>query len=341
MELELLQTIWFGLVTILFIGYAVMDGFDLGVGMLHLFARSEEEKRLTMNSVGPFWDGNEVWLIAAGGAVFAAFAPVYAAIWSGFYVALILLLVALLARAVAFDYRAKVERARWRQFFDWCFGAGSGLIALLLGVAFGNILHGIPIDARGEFAGTFWTLLNPYAVLIGILTVLLFTLHGALWLALKCEGDLQARMILTAHRMWIVVTAVYMIASVITVVTNRGLFTDVDGNMFWWISLLAVIFAMAFIPVLIVKRRLLLSFIASSIMIAGMIGVAAASLFPMLVPSTIDPAQSLTAFAHSSSRYTLMVIFWIALIGMPIAILWKVILYVSFRGKTVLTKDSY
>ncbi len=222
-----------------------------------------------------------------------------------------------------------------------CFGLGSGLIALLLGVAFGNILHGVPIDARREFAGTFWTLLNPYSLLIGILTLLLFTLHGALWLSLKTEGDQQLKMIGNARRLWFVVTAIYVVASVITAVTARGLFSDTAGDVFWWLSLLATVCSMAFIPLLITSRRLLLSFLASSVMIAGMIGLAAASLFPIFVPSTIDPMHSLTAFAHSSSRYTLNVMFWIAVLGMPLAILWKVILYVSFRGKTVLTKESY
>jgi len=341
MELVTLQTIWFGLVTLLFIGYAIFDGFDLGVGILHLFARSEEERRISINSVGPFWDGNEVWLIAAGGAIFAAFSPVYAAVWSGFYVALTVLLVALIARAVAFDFRGKMVAERWKRFYDWCFGLGSGLIALLLGVAFGNIMRGVPIDGRGEFVGTFWTLLNPYSVLVGILTVLLFALHGALWLSLKSEGEQQTRMMRSAQRLWLAVTVIYVVASVITVITIRSLFTDVGGNLIWWISLCATIFSMAFIPLLIVNRKPFAAFIISSVMIAGMISVAAASLFPALVPSTIDPAYSLMASRHSSSQYSLQVMFWIAVVGVPIALLWKVILYRSFRGKTVLTSDSY
>jgi cytochrome d ubiquinol oxidase subunit II len=311
------------------------------VGILHFFARTEEERRININSVGPFWDGNEVWLIAGGGALFAAFSPVYAAVWSGFYLALILLLVALTARAIAFDYRAKVESERWKKFFDFCFAGGSLVIALLLGVAFGNILHGVPIDERGEFTGTFFTLLNPYALMVGILTVVLFTLHGALWMAVKAEGDHQRRMIGTAQAYWIAFASLYIVSSFISFFAVPHLFTGMTGKALWWVFLILLMGAMVLIPIFLGRKRPFLAFLSSSVMMAGMIGTAAVGFFPVLVPSTLDPAYSLSAFRHSSSAYTLEVMFWIALCGMPLALLYKAIIYRTFRGKTVLTKESY
>ncbi len=344
MELITLQTLWFVLTAVLLIGYAILDGFDLGVGILHLFAKDETERRINLNSVGPVWDGNEVWLIAGGGALFAAFAPVYAAIWSGFYLALMLLLVALIGRAVAFDFRAKSESLRTKRLLDLSFGVGSLLIALLLGVAFGNILRGIPIDANGWYAGTFFTLLNPYAIVVGLLTVVLFVMHGALYLVLKTEGEQMARMVKAAHFSWVMFTTLYVVAAIFTFFDAPHLFTYAYPEIqkpLWYLFLVLSLGSLALIPVLVGRKRIVHAFVSSSVLVASMIALGAVGLFPRLVPSTINPSYDLTAFAHSSTQYTLTIMLYIALAGMPLAILYKVILYRVFRGKTVLTKDSY
>jgi len=187
----ILDLIWFVLVAVLVAGYAVLDGFDLGVGFLHLLVpRSEEERRLSLASVAPVWDGNEVWLLTAGGALFAAFPPVYATVFSGFYLAMMLVLLGLIVRAVSIAARNQGARPAWRRFFDRSFAAGSTLVALLLGVAVGNLMRGLPLDARGEYAGTFWDLLNPFSLFIGATTLAMFAMQGACWLAMKTQGDL-------------------------------------------------------------------------------------------------------------------------------------------------------
>src|ERR1035437_5501561 len=188
-----LNTIWFVLVGVLFTGYAILDGFDLGVGALHLFARTDEERRVFLNAIGPVWDGNEVWLVTGGGALFAAVPNVYATGFFGFYLAFMALLCALIFRAVAIEFRSKHPSPRWRALWDGSFALGSLGSTLLIGIAMGNIAWGVPIDAHGEFAGTFLGLLHPYALLMGVTTVALFAMHGAIYLALKTEGELQAR----------------------------------------------------------------------------------------------------------------------------------------------------
>src|SRR6267142_6348158 len=189
-----LNTIWFLLVGVLFTGYATLDGFDLGIGALHLFTNKDEERRIMLNSIGPVWDGNEVWLVTGGGALFAAFPAVYATVFSGFYLAFVLLLVSLIFRAVAIEFRSKQPMRWWRQMWDVSFSAGSILSSLLIGITLGNIAWGIPIDANGEFAGTFFGLLKPYPVLVGVTTVALFMMHGAIYGVMKTEGALHDKL---------------------------------------------------------------------------------------------------------------------------------------------------
>ncbi len=200
--MDALQTIWFLLVGILIAGYAVLDGFDLGVGMLHLFiARNDRERRTLLSSIGPLWDGNEVWLLTGGGAIFAAFPRVYATVFSGFYIPLMLLLAALIARAAAVEFRSKEESPLWRSAWDVTFAVSSLVPALLFGVAIGNLMRGIPLTSDGEFAGTFVSLLNPFALATGLLSVAMFVMQGASWLSLKTEGDMRERAI-QASGLW-------------------------------------------------------------------------------------------------------------------------------------------
>ena len=216
MEPNLLQNLWFLLFGVLVAGYAVLDGFDLGVGVLSLFRQSPDEKRLMINAIGPVWDGNEVWLLTAGGALFAAFPPVYATVFSGFYLALILLLVFLILRAVSMEFRGKVDSQTWRRFWDLGFGVGSFGPALLFGVAVGNIMRGIALDANGLYTGSFLDLLNPYALVMGLLSLVAFTCHGAVFMWTKSDGELAEAMRAWATRAWMLWVAVYVVATLFT-----------------------------------------------------------------------------------------------------------------------------
>jgi cytochrome bd ubiquinol oxidase subunit II len=336
-----LNTIWFLLVGVLIIGYAILDGFDFGVGILHLFARSDQERRIHLNAIGPVWDGNEVWLLTGGGALFAAFPLVYATVFSGFYMALMLLLAALIARAVSMEFRSKVESAQWRVFWDWAFGLGSLLPAVLFGVAFGNILRGVPVDANHMWTGSFFGLLNPYAVLVGLLSLCLFTMHGAIYLSMKTDGDLRNRAAAWISKSWIATVGLYLLATIATIFVSPFLFEGMLKNPLFWVLFLLLLAGALTIPVAAKAQKYGRAFIASSIMIASMIGLSAVSLFPRLVPSITDLQNSLTIYNASSSEATLSTMLIIALIGMPLVIIYTVVIYRVFKGKVVLTEESY
>jgi len=336
-----LNTIWFGLVGVLIIGYAILDGFDFGVGILHLFATSDEERRIHLNAIGPVWDGNEVWLLTGGGALFAAFPIVYATVFSGFYLALMLLLVALIFRAVSLEFRSKVEAPGWRKFWDWSFGLGSILPAVLFGVAFGNILRGIPINEHGTFTGSFLGLLNPYSILIGVMSLVMFTMHGALYMTMKSDGALKARMEQWASKAWIVTFALYVVVTILSMFVSPFLFEGVFRNPLVWILFILYFGSMIFIPVAMKSGKPGRAFLYSSVSIASVIGLAAAGLFPKLVPSSTDLLYSLTIYNASSTPRTLTVMLVIALIGMPLVIGYTIFIYRVFKGKVVITHDSY
>jgi cytochrome d ubiquinol oxidase subunit II len=337
-----LNTIWFALVGVLLTGYVVLDGFDFGVGMLHLLvAKRDEERRVLLNAIGPVWDGNEVWLLTGGGALFAAFPAVYATVFSGFYLALMALLCALIFRAVAIECRSKHDAPRWRACWDGAFAAGSTVAALLLGVAMGNLARGVPIDADGEFAGSFLGLLNPYSLAMGVTTVVLFALHGALYLVLKTEGELQARV-----RRWVAplgalfgvcfvgvtLATVYVAPQLIAAFTRAP----------WLNAVLAVVVAAILaIPLATKRGKELLALVASAVTIAGLMVLFAVGSYPVLVFSNPSPVHSLTAFNAASSPKTLAVMLTIALIGMPLVIAYTAFIYRIFRGKVKITKTSY
>jgi cytochrome bd ubiquinol oxidase subunit II len=336
-----LNTLWFGLVGILLIGYAILDGFDFGVGILHLFARDEQQRRLYINAIAPVWDGNEVWLLTGGGALFAAFPAVYATVFSGFYIAMMLLLFALIFRAVAMEFRGKVDSPRWRRAWDWAFGLGSLLPALLLGVAFGNILQGVPLDRGAVWAGSFIGLLRPYPLLIGLLGLTVFTMHGALYLTMKTEGSLRQRLVRIASRLWTVVIALTILATVATFLAAPFHFAGMSESIGFWALLALTILALMAIPAYLTASRYGRAFLASCVTIAGMIGLSVLTLYPRLVPSSIDLEYSLTIYNASSSPTTLVTMLVIALIGMPLVLGYTIVIYRVFKGKVVLTPDSY
>jgi len=336
-----LNTLWFLLIGFFLIGYVLLDGFDLGVGILSLFARDPQEKRVYYHAIGPVWDGNEVWLITGGAALFAAFPAVYATIFSGFYLAFILFLVGLIARAIALEYRGKVSSPRWWRFWDWCFGLGSLIPALLLGVALGNILRGVPIDAHGQWAGSFWGLLNPYSLLLGILSLVTLTLHGAIYLAMKVEGDLQSRLHRWIVNSWTVFVILYVLTSLATAATSRFLFQGLSGHPFFVILTLVMAVSLIMIPRFVRSRHYGRAFLASSLTIAAMLGIAAVSLYPRMVPSRPDLAHSLTIYNASSSPTTLSAMLIISLIGMPFVLWYTIYIYRTFRGKVKLEEGGY
>lgn len=336
-----LNTIWFLLLGVLLAGYAVLDGFDLGVGVLHPFGRTDHERRIQLNAIGPIWDGNEVWLLTAGGALFAAFPIVYATVFSGFYLALMLLVAALMFRAASFEFRGKVDSARWRRFWDGAFTVGSLVPALLYGVAVGNVVRGVPIDATGTFTGSFLGLLNPYSVLIGLVTLTLFTAHGATYLCLKTDGEHLERMRRWALWGWGAFVALYAIATAWSLLGVPHAFDAVGARPLFWVFVALVAVGLAVTPVQLAARRYGRAFLGSSITIVAMIGAVAVGLYPRLVPSSADLAHSLTIYNASSTSRTLGVMLVIALIGMPLVLVYTAYVYRVFKGKVVLGTDSY
>ena len=328
-----LNTTWFLLVGVLIAGYAVLDGFDLGVGVLHLFARDEDERRVHMRAIGPVWDGNEVWLLTGGGALFAAFPVVYATVFSGFYLALMLVLFALIARAVALEFCGAVDAPRWRRAWDWSFGLGSLLPALLFGVAVGNVLRGVPITAEMNWAGSFLGLLNPYAILVGLVSLSLFVMHGALWLRLKATGALADRMARWALRAWSAFVVIYGAATAMTFVSAPHLFAGVTRRPLFWALLVVLAAALAAVPWATRRGKELQAFLASAAVIVAMIGLCAVSLYPRLVPSSLGLDHSLTIYNSSSTPRTLTVMLVVALIGMPLVLGYTAVIYRIFRGK--------
>lgn len=336
-----LNTIWFLLVAVLLSGYAILDGFDLGVGVLHLFTKDEHEKRVNINAIGPVWDGNEVWLLTGGGALFAAFPVVYATVFSGFYIALMLLLFALIFRAVSFEFRGKVESVKWKRIWDAAFGLGSLLPAVLFGVAIGNILRGIPLDENGIFTGNFFMLLNPYSILVGILSLVLFTMHGSIYMTLKSSGNQLERMKNIAPRLWITFVTLYVLVTIYSIYEAGYLFESVLSNPLFWILFILMFAAIIYLPVTLKSEKFGRAFFTSALTIACMMGLTAVSLFPRLVPSVTDLAYSLTIYNASSTERTLFTMLIIALIGMPFVIGYTIFIYRAFKGKVQIDEHSY
>lgn len=339
-ENEFLQAAWFLLVGVLLVGYAVLDGFDLGVGMQHLTtARTDEERRILMNSIGPIWDGNEVWLITAGGALFAAFPKVYATVFSGFYLALMLVLAALILRAVSLEFRSKERGRGWRTTWDLAFFVGSVLPAVLFGVAIGNIMRGVPLDGQGDYAGTFVGLLSPFALAVGLLSAAMFLMQGSSWLLLKTEGAVQARARRTAL-VGQVATLVLWVAVTIWSRAEAPALWDRFGLIPAWLAPVIAVLAVVAFPVLVRRGRAAAAFAASSAAIAAMLGTLGIGLWPNLLPAR-DQGTALTASLTASSDLALTVMLIIAVIGLPFVLAYTFWVYRTFRGPVRLDERSY
>lgn len=325
--MEFLQIIWLVLIGVLFAGYAILDGFDLGVGILTPFlAKTDNEKRVLFNAVGPMWDGNEVWLLTGGGALFAAFAPVYATVFSGFYLALMLVLFALIFRAVSFEYWSHDEKRRTL----WCRAVvlGSFLPALLYGVALGNVMLGIPLDQAHDFAGNFFTLLRPFPLLTGVLGLLMFLIQGGVFTIMKAEGDIRERAVGITKKLLLVFPIVLLLVVILGVIQIDGITSSIPGWLF-----VALMFIFWFMTVGAVgKGEEGKGFLFSSLINLFNMAALIAFQFPILVRAT-DPNLNMTIYNSSSSKLSLTVMLIIAGIGMPIVIGYTIYVYKIFKGK--------
>ncbi|MEN6326841.1 MAG: cytochrome d ubiquinol oxidase subunit II [Syntrophomonas sp.] len=336
-----LNIIWFLLVGVLLTGYAVLDGFDLGVGSLYLLlGKTEEERTVLLNAVGPFWDGNEVWLLTGAGAIFAAFPLVYASVFSGFYLAMMLVLLGLVIRAVAVEFRAFAETPVWRTRVDFMFFLGSFLPALLFGVAVGNIVRGLPLNGSYYYTGSFFDLLNPYALLLGLLGLAAFLLQGASYVLLKTEGSLQNRTKKLFPRLWAVFLVLYVLATLYTYITVPEMFANYSKYVWFYAAPLLSVAGLAAAPLAVKAARYGWSFAATSSALAGLVLTVGLGMFPNLVPA-VNPKFSLNIYNAASSALTLKAMLIIALTGVPIVLFYTVYVYRVFRGKADVNMHGY
>ncbi len=326
-----LTTVWFILIAVLWIGYFVLEGFDFGVGvLLPVLGRDNVDRRVLINTIGPVWDGNEVWLLVAGGATFAAFPEWYASLFSGFYLPLLIILVALIGRGVAFEYRGKIDTDRWRRNWDRVIFCGSLVPAFLWGVAFANIVHGVPLDAGHHYTGNLFTLLNPYGLLGGLATLGLFTLHGTVFVALKTDGQIRRqarRLLLRGFLPVVVIAAVFLLVSQL----------DTGKPATWATAGAAAVALLAGIAAAI-RGREGWAFLGTAVAIALAVVTLFGNLWPDVLPSTTADAYSLTVDNASSTHYTLTVMTWVAAMFTPIVLAYQTWSYWVFRRR--LTRET-
>lgn len=337
--LTILQIVWFVLWGVLWSVYFMLDGFVMGAGMLHFaLGKNDAEKRTMMATVGPVWNGNEVWLVTAGGATFAAFPTTYALMFSYLYTALLLLLFSLIIRGVSLEFRNKVDSPGWKKVWDAGIFLGGFLPALLFGVAFGNIFMGLPMDAAG-YHGNLITLLNPYGLLTGALFVALFLLHGALYVSVKTTGDLSERASALAAKAWTVLLVVAVLFLGSTALATK-LFDNYLAMPFLFILPLLAVLSLLFVRIFLHKGSTLAAFAASSLTILTVCATGVTGLFPNLIPSSLDTAYSMTIYNSSSSRITLSIMTVVALVFVPIVIGYKIWVYKVFSSRISPEKAS-
>jgi len=326
-----LNTLWFIFIAILYTGFFVLEGFDFGVGILLPFlGKNDLQRRTIINTIGPHWDGNEVWLITAGGATFAAFPNWYATLFSGFYLPLFFILIGLIIRGVAFEYRSKDDNPKWRSLWDWCIFGGSILPALLFPIAFANLVRGVPIDANMQYVGGFFNLLNPFALLAGLAMTLLFTLHGACFLSIKTTGEIEKRANDLIRSLWLLVVLLLVIflitAFIITDIQERiNLFTIA----FPLISTVAILASGYFLR----KGQFRRTFLMTCLTVAFFVLTIFALLYPNVMVSSLNPNWNLTIENASSSPYTLKLMAIITLIFLPVVLIYQAWTYWIFRKR--------
>jgi cytochrome d ubiquinol oxidase subunit II len=334
-------TLWFLVVGGLFSGYAILDGFDLGAGAWHLFLNKEKSRRIALNAVGPVWDGNEVWLVIGGGALFAGFPDVYATLFSAMYIPFMLFLAFLIFRAVGIEFRSKEPMKWWRQLWDMVYSVSSAMLALLLGVVLGNVLQGMALGPDKEYTGSWLEFLNPYALMVGVTTLAICMMHGAIYLTMKTEGRLFAKVTILLRRAIIFFIVSLSIVTLYTLIYIPHLTDDFKQSPVLFILPLLAFLSIANIPRLVRKRRYMQAFIFSSLSMAFLLMVVAFELYPTIILSTLDESYSLTVHNASSSDKSLGIMLLFAAIGAPLVLLYTGFVFYTFRGKVQLDETSY
>jgi cytochrome d ubiquinol oxidase subunit II len=339
----MIEIVWFCLVALMIAGYVVLDGFDLGAGIIHLFvARNEQERQRVLHSIGPVWDGNEVWLVAGGGTLAFAFPALYAAAFSGFYLALMMVLWMLILRGIAIELRSHIESPIWQPFWDLVFGGSSALLALLYGAALGNVVRGVPLDSNGFFFVPLWTDLQPfsdvgivdwYTLLIGAAAFAALALHGSYWVALKTDGDLQDRSRKFASRVWWAVAAFTVIITIASFRLQPNILKEFSAHAWGYVFPLLALAGLAGMSFWSVRTDDLWAFLSSCLYLIGMLTSAAFGLFPYLLPSIASPEGGLTVTNAAAAEYGLYIglAWWTP--GMALALLYSVFVYRHFKGK--------
>lgn len=339
MDLEL---VWYMVICAAAVAYVVLDGFDLGVGMLHLFTSKDEERRLMLNAIGPVWDGNEVWIVVVGGALLAGFPAAYATLCSAFYTPVMIFLAGIIFRAVAIEFRSKLPHSSWRTCWDYMFSLGSFIIAFVLGVLLGNLVKGIPLNREGEFAGSFWSFFTPYTLLAGVTAVTLFMMHGAIYLNMKTEGELHAK-----TRKWSMASlAAFLIAyiglTIMTFMQMKHMVSRIEGKEYIPFIGLAALICIVLIPYFLRRKNDGLAFLFSCFSISLLFILFGLGIYPELIRSSVDPAlNSITIWNSASSHLTLSILLIIAAIGVPMVFAYGFWIYRIFRGKVKLGHSSY
>ena len=337
-----LETIWYCIIGISMVMYTVLDGFDLGVGALHLFARNDYERRVFLNSIGPVWDGNEVWIVIIMGGLLAGFPNAYATIFSGFYTLLMFLIAGLMFRAVAIEFRSKTDSKRWRQIWDVVFFGASVLTGVVIGVVLGNLVLGVPLNEMQDYHGGFLELLNPYSLLVGITGMSLFAMHGAIYLTMKTEGECQEVVRHWINRAILVFLFFYFVTTAITVLYEPHMTTRIRENpIFLAVPVLALLCILN-IPMQVRKHNDGWAFISSCLSIALLVGLFGLGTYPYLVYSTMEPdTYSLTIYNAASTQETLKNLLVVVGIGVPLVLAYGFWIYRIFRGKVKLEHTSY
>jgi cytochrome d ubiquinol oxidase subunit II len=337
-----INDVWFALFAIIIAGYLILDGFDMGVGILLLpLAKDDTERRTFLNSIGPVWDGNEVWLVLGGGVLFAVFPLAYASLFSGLYLAFMLVLVVIILRTVALEFRSKEPGPRWRSTWDTVFGGASLGLALLLGIAFGNVLWGLPLDANGDISIGLIGLLTPFPLLVGVTTAVMFAVQGGIYLLMKTEGLLHDRIERTLPRIMVAFVALNTLVVIALVLFDPQITERYTTDIWPVIFPAAALISLAGAWVLIRRGHEFRAFLCSSAMIGLLLISGGIGLYPNLIISTIDRSDNLTIFTAASAQNTLEVALIIALIGMPFVLLYTTGVYYIFRGKTHVDSHGY
>ncbi|WP_153796093.1 cytochrome d ubiquinol oxidase subunit II [Foetidibacter luteolus] len=334
-------TWWFLVVGATFTGYAILDGFDLGAGAIHLFFNKEQSRRIVLNAIGPVWDGNEVWLVIGGGALFAGFPKVYAAVFSAFYIPFMLFLTALIFRAISIEFRSKEPMLWWRKWWDISYCVSSSLVALSLGLVLGNILIGIPIDKAGNFTGSAWSFLNVYSIMVSITTLALFMMHGAIYLVMKTEDRLYAKLTVIVKNATIFFVISALLLSFYTLLYVPHLSHRIKENPWLFFVPVTMVFSIANIARRISQRRYKRAFLHSCLVISLLLIIVAVELYPNLVLSSNDEAYNLTVQNASSSNKSLGIMLTVAAIGVPLVAIYTTFVFWTFKGKVKLDEMSY